>query len=221
MHNLLKVTFIYEDKDIIAIEKPAGLPVIAPENRKTRNALDIVTKHLQIKNPKGRAAVVHRLDRDTSGIMIFAKNAKSKALLMKNWNHLIIKRCYIALAEGTVPETTGTIESWILETSANRVKEVAPHTKGALRAITHYKLIQSTQKLSLLELELETGRRHQIRVQLADLGHPIAGDTLYGAHTDPFHRLCLHASLLELKHPTIGTDLVLESSPPEFALSLQ
>ena len=94
MSNITQVSFVYEDSDIIAIEKPAGLPVIAPENRKTRNAFDIVTKHIQRKNPKGRAAVVHRLDRDTSGIMIFAKNARTKAILMKNWNKLIIKRSY-------------------------------------------------------------------------------------------------------------------------------
>ncbi len=211
--------FIYEDKDIIAVEKPAGIPVISPDNRKTRNILDMVTRHIQIKNPKGRAALVHRLDRDTSGIMIFAKNAKTKAIFMKNWNRLVQKRCYIALVEGTLPHNAGTIDTWLVELNAQKVQQVPPHTRKALRAITHYKLIKTSLGFCLVELELETGRRHQIRVQMAGLGCPIAGDYLYGAQTNPFNRLCLHAHLLAFIHPYTKQLVTLASTQHNFELS--
>ncbi len=215
----LRINFVYEDQDIIAVEKPAGLPVIAAENSRARNALDLVTKHLQIKNPKGRAAVVHRLDRDTSGIMIFAKNAKTKTILMKNWDKLVTRRCYTALVEGRLPQQEGVVTSWLREQSASRVREVPKGTHGALRAVTHYRVLGVKGPHSLVELELETGRRHQIRVQLAGLGNPVAGDSTYGATTDPAGLLCLHASLLVLTHPHTGRELVLESALPEWALT--
>ncbi|HOT58644.1 MAG TPA: RNA pseudouridine synthase, partial [Spirochaetales bacterium] len=169
--------------------------------------------------PKGRAALVHRLDRDTSGIMIFAKNAKTKSILMRNWNTLVQKRCYIALVEGTLPQDSGTIDTWLVERNAQKVQQVPPHTRKALRAITHYRRLQSVPGFCLVELELETGRRHQIRVQMAGIGCPIAGDYLYGAQTNPFNRLCLHAYLLVFIHPYTKQLVTLTSTEHDFNLS--
>ncbi|OHD18950.1 MAG: hypothetical protein A2087_04865 [Spirochaetes bacterium GWD1_61_31] len=211
-----QVTFLYEDKDIIAVDKPAGLPVIAPEGSRSRNLLDLVSRHIQRHNPKGRAAVVHRLDRDTSGVLVFATNARAKTALMGNWQELATRRCYVALVEGSPPAEDGLLDSWLLELGPSRVGQVAAGTPGALRALTHYRVLERYERHCLLELELDTGRRHQIRVQLAAIGCPVAGDATYGARTDPAGRLCLHASRLELEHPFSGQRLVLESQPPKF-----
>lgn len=151
--------------------------------------------------------------------MIFAKNAKTKAIFMKNWNQLVQKRCYTALVEGTLPQIAGTIDTWLVELNAQKVQQVPPHTRNAQRAITHYKLIKTMSDFSLVEFELETGRRHQIRVQMAGLGCPIAGDFLYGAQTNPFNRLCLHAHLLAFIHPYTKQPVTLNSMQHSFELS--
>jgi|YelNatPaOPRAMG01_1025707.scaffolds.fasta_scaffold05664_10 23S rRNA pseudouridine1911/1915/1917 synthase len=212
-----RIQFLYEDSDLIVIEKPAGLPVIAPEGSRAKTLYDIVTAHMQKTNPRGRAAVVHRLDRDTSGVMLFAKNARTKKALMDNWNKLVRRRCYTALVEGTMPAECGTLDSWLIENRTGQVYETKPGTRGALRAITHWKTIAASEgtAYSLLELELETGRKHQIRAQLAAIGHPVAGDARYGAHTDPAGRLCLHAHLLEFEHPFTHKVLMFESPVPK------
>lgn len=201
----------------MAVVKPEGLSVIAAEGSRGRSLYDIVTAHIQRRNPKGRAAVVHRLDRDTSGIMVFAKNARAKATLMGAWNELVEDRRYVALAEGRLPAAEGVMDSWILETDPYRCREVPAGTHGALRSVTKYRVLAEGDGLSLVELELETGRRHQIRVQLAGLGCPVAGDERYGSRRDPLGRLCLHASLLSLRSPfgpRRGELLRLESAPP-------
>lgn len=211
-----RVQFLYEDRDIIAVDKPAGLAVIAPEGSRAKTLYDIVTLHIQKTNPRGRAAVVHRLDRDTSGVMLFAKHARAKKALMDNWNKLVRRRCYTALVEGSMSSEAGTLDSWLMENRAGHVYEVKPGTRGALRAVTHWKTLAEPEGVpySLLELELETGRKHQIRAQLAAVGHPVAGDIRYGARTDPAGRLCLHAHLIEFEHPFTHRVLVFESPVP-------
>ena len=212
-----RAQFLYEDSDLIVVDKPAGLPVIAPEGSRAKTLYDIVTAHMQKTNQRGRAAVVHRLDRDTSGVMLFAKNARTKKALMDNWNKLVHKRGYVALIEGTVPAECGTLDSWLIENHTGQVYETKPGTRGALRAITHWKTIPQpcVTRYTLVELELETGRKHQIRAQLAAIGHPVAGDARYGARTDPASRLCLHAHLLEFEHPFTHKVLVFESPVPK------
>jgi RluA family pseudouridine synthase len=212
-----RVQFLYEDSDLIVVDKPAGLAVIAPEGSRTKALYDIVTLHIQKTNPRGRAAVVHRLDRDTSGVMLFAKHARAKKALMDNWNKLVRRRCYTALIEGLMLSEAGTLDSWLMENRAGLVYEVKPGTRGAQRAITHWKRLAEPEGLpySLLELELETGRKHQIRAQLAAVGHPVAGDVRYGARTDPAGRLCLHAHLIEFEHPFTHRVLVFESPVPK------
>jgi 23S rRNA pseudouridine1911/1915/1917 synthase len=209
-----KIDFIYEDQDIIVVDKPSGLAVIAPEGSRGRSLYDIVTDRIRIKNPKGRAAVVHRLDRDSSGVMVFAKNAIAKKVLMEHWNEAVTLRRYVALVEGTAIEESGIFDSWLKENAAGTVFDTRPGEHGALRAVTRWRSLGSGAGYSLLELELETGRKHQIRVQAASAGVPIAGDSRYGASTDPIGRLCLHATVLAVRHPRTGDELRFESPAP-------
>jgi len=214
------IDFIFEDKDIIVAEKPEGLSVIAPEGSRSKSLYDFVTVHIQRLNPKGRAAVVHRLDRDTSGVMVFAKHAAAKKRLMDNWNELVKERGYTAVVEGRMKGDSGVFDSWLVENRGGTMYSTKPGSPGALRAITRWKLLKSGERYSLVELILETGRKHQIRVQLAEAGHPVAGDTRYGARSDPLGRLCLHAHLLALEHPFSKQEYSFECPPPESFLSL-
>jgi 23S rRNA pseudouridine1911/1915/1917 synthase len=216
--------FVYEDEDIIAVEKPAGLPVIAPDGSRARSLYDIVTERIRARNPKGRAALVHRLDKDTSGIMIFAKQGRAKKLIMGSWDEIVTERKYIALVEGEMPSGEGLLDSWLEEDAKGRVRSVAHGARGgrgAKRAKTRWKVLEWGEAYSLLELSLETGRRHQIRVQLADIGHPVAGDERYGSRTDPLGRLCLHARSIALHLPGREENLRFEcEAPPSFRAAL-
>lgn len=215
-----RIEFIYEDKDIIVVEKPEGLSVISPEGSRAKTLYDIVTAHIQRTNPKGRAAVVHRLDRDTSGVMVFARHAAAKKALMDNWNQLVSERSYTAVVEGSIVGKEGTFDSWLVENRAGQVYGTRPGAPGALRAITHWKVLASNRRYSLVSLSLETGRKHQIRVQLSEAGYPVAGDPRYGAKSDPLGRLCLHATILGLEHPFTHDLYSFESPPPEGFLRL-
>ena len=212
------VAFIYEDDWIIAVDKPAGLPVIAPEGSRATSLYDIVTERIRRRNPKGRAAVVHRLDRESSGVLVFAVSGKVKTSLMSAWDRLARERRYEAIVEGELEEDEGRIESWIAPSGTSKMRVARPGEQGALKAITDYRVLARGRGYSRLELRLETGRKHQIRAQLAAEGYPIAGDQRYGARTDPAGRVCLHAVLLVLEHPVTHEVLRFESPPPgEFA----
>ena len=217
-----RVEFLYEDDDIVAVDKPCGLPTISPEGSRSKSLYDIVTAHIQRRNPKGRAAVVHRLDRDTSGVIVFAKNARAKTALMSAWNESVDDRRYVALVEGALPSPEGVFDTWLSEVDPYRVHQVPAGTRGALRAVTRYRVLSQGDGFSLVELSLETGRRHQIRVQLAAAGCPVAGDERYGSRRNPAGRLCLHAILLELERPFGGGPLRVESpEPAEFRSALR
>ncbi len=210
-----QVGFIYEDRDIIVVDKPEGLPVIAPEGSRAPCLYDAVTERIRRKNPKGRAAVVHRLDRESSGVLVFATSGRVKTILMSHWDEMARERVYQALVEGSMEESQGHLVNWLVEAGPSRMKTVIAGTEGSQKAITDYKVIAKGGGYSLLELSLETGRKHQIRVQLAATGHPIAGDERYGATTNPAGRLCLHAVLLTLEHPSTGEIKRFESPAPE------
>ena len=216
-----EVQFIYQDEDIIAVLKPEGLPVIAPDGSRALSLYDIVTDEIRRTNPHGRAAVVHRLDRESSGVLVFAKNADAKRRLMEHWAELAVERRYTALVEGELPQETGQFKSWLASVGDNRVRVVEEGTRGAHEALTDYRVLGRGAGLSLVELSLETGRKHQIRAQLAAAGHPIVGDFRYGAKCDTLGRLGLHATLLVLRHPETGALLRFESPAPEsFKLAL-
>jgi 23S rRNA pseudouridine1911/1915/1917 synthase len=205
----------------VAVDKPAGLPVIAAEGSRSKSLYDIVTAYIRIKHPKGRAAVVHRLDRESSGALVFAKSSRAKTAVMSHWNELAKERVYHALVEGEIAEDKGRLDSWLVEAGPSRMRVAEPGERLALHAITEYRVIGRGGGYSLLSLSLETGRKHQIRVQLAAMGHPIAGDEKYGSRKDPVGRLCLHAVLLVLEHPFTGQLLRIECAPPpEFAAAL-
>ncbi|MBU0927370.1 MAG: hypothetical protein KKA67_06450 [Spirochaetes bacterium] len=216
-----RVAYLYEDDEIVAVDKPCGLPTIAPEGSRSKSLYDVVTDHIRKRNPKGRAAVVHRLDRDTSGVIVFAKGARAKAALMSAWNESVDERAYVALAEGRMPAAEGVLDSWLSEIDPYRVRQVPAGTSGSLRAVTRYRVLAEGDGLSLVELSLETGRRHQIRVQLAAVGCPVVGDERYGSRRDPIGRLGLHASLISLARPSDGATVRVECpAPPAFAAAL-
>lgn len=213
---------LYEDDRIIALDKPCGLPTIAPEGSRARSLYDLVSAHIRRRNPKGRAALVHRLDRDTSGVIIFAKDARSKTALMSSWNESVSERGYLALVEGRPPAQEGVLDSWLAERDPYRVRQVPPGTRGALRAITRYRVMAEGAGLCLVELFLETGRRHQIRVQLAAIGCPVAGDERYGSRRNPIGRLALHASSIAIRGFSNGEVLRIPCPPPPgFARALE
>lgn len=214
-----QVGFIFEDRDIIVVDKPEGLPVIAPEGSRAPCLYDAVTERIRRKNPKGRAAVVHRLDRESSGVLVFATSGRVKTILMSHWDEMARERVYQALVEGSMEESHGHLVNWLVEAGPSRMKTVIAGTEGSQKAITDYRVIAKGGGYSLLELSLETGRKHQIRVQLAATGHPIAGDERYGATTNPAGRLCLHAVLLTLEHPSTGEVKRFESPAPESFLA--
>ncbi|MDR0641463.1 MAG: RluA family pseudouridine synthase [Treponema sp.] len=220
---------LYEDRDILVVDKPAGLLSIATGTEREKTVYWTLAEYLRKRGERRRPAVVHRLDRDTSGLMVFAKSEQVKKKLMENWEHALIRRRYIALAEGKFPpddeggpgegikrikETEGIIDKPLGEDRGGRVIVKA----GGKRALTRWKLLGRGNGYSLLALELETGRRNQIRAHLFFMGCPIAGDKKYGARTNPLGRLALHAESLSFYHPSGGNPL--EFSSPAFSRSV-
>jgi RluA family pseudouridine synthase len=206
---------VHLDESVVVVDKPAGLLSIGSAREKERTAHRILNEHLkaQTKSPAQQAFIVHRLDRETSGLMLFARTERIQDALQQNWK--LVTKKYIAVVEGTPSRATGTLKDRLLEDKSLRVRRVE---QGGELAITHYRVVGERGKRSILELELETGRKNQIRVQLAALGHPIVGDRKYGAKdptkTDPAGRLLLHSCELSFKHPVSGAPMKFVSAPP-------
>ncbi|ETT65287.1 pseudouridylate synthase [Paenibacillus sp. FSL R7-277] len=211
---MLGLTIVHEDDDIIVIQKDAGLLSIATGEDNELTAYRQLMEHVRLSNPKNRVYVVHRLDRDTSGVMMFARSEAIQQQLQNSWKETVKERSYVALVEGAVKRSEGTISSWLKETSTLKMYS-SPHEGDGLHAVTRYKLIQANRHFSLLEVHLETGRKNQIRVHMSDMGHPIAGDKKYGAETKAVGRLGLHARVLSFVHPTTGEILTFESAIPK------
>ena len=190
---------LYEDNDIIVIDKPAGLLCVATEKEKNKTAYHLVSEYLKGKGQ--RVFIVHRLDKDTSGVLMFAKSEKVKRAYQDNWDTLVKQRTYLALVEGTPKESEGTVHSYLKETDTHLVYSVDRPGGSAKEAITHYRLLARKAALSLLEVELETGRKNQIRVHMKDLGHPVTGDKKYGATANNLGRLGLHAHIISVTDP--------------------
>jgi len=191
---------LYEDDDIIVINKPAGMLAVATEKVREETAYHHVNEYVKMRSKFGRVFIVHRLDRETSGVMLFSKNEELKEALQENWDELITKREYIAVVEGVPEKRADTIISWLKQTKTLIVYSSNRQGDGK-RAVTSYKTIKSSDNFALLDVSLDTGRKNQIRVHMKDIGHPIAGDKKYGSVTNPLGRLGLHASVLEVKHP--------------------
>lgn len=194
---------LFEDDDIVVIDKDAGLLTIANDKEKERTAYSILSAHVKKQHPKNLIFIVHRLDRETSGVMLFAKSEKVQALLQKDWNETIQQRSYWAIVEGIMTRNEGKVTSWLNENKAMVMYSSLKPGDGQ-EAVTNYKLIKTYQACSLVECNLETGRKNQIRVHMKDIGFPIIGDKKYGAKTNPIGRIGLHAKVLEFDHPTKG-----------------
>lgn len=207
-------SIIHEDKDIIVINKEAGLLSIATAKEKDLTALSQLIDYVRIDNPKNRIFIVHRLDRDTSGVMVFAKDEQLKRSLQDNWQTAVKERTYMALVEGQVKKQEDTITSWLRE-SKTQVMYSSFKEGDGIRAVTHYQTVQSNGKFSLLKVNLETGKKNQIRVHMNDVGHPIVGDKKYGSTINPIGRLGLHASVLAFEHPKTGKLLRFEAPVPD------
>ncbi|ARK25609.1 RNA pseudouridine synthase [Sporosarcina sp. P37] len=208
------VTILHEDEDLIVINKDAGILSVASAKEKDMTAYRQVTDYVRRNHPENRIFVVHRLDRDTSGVMMFAKNEETQQALQKTWNDSVKERMYTALVEGKVRNALGTISSWLTENSAFKVYS-SPTDNGGQHAVTHYRRLQANKEYSLLEVLLETGRKNQIRVHMEELGHPVVGDKKYGSVTNPLRRLGLHATALSFLHPRTGELVRFEAEVPK------
>lgn len=209
---------IYEDNDLIAINKPAGLLSISNNKEKNITAFRLVSDYLKEKNKYAKLFVVHRLDQDTSGVLLFAKNINIKTKLQDNWNDLVKLREYICVCSGYLNER-GTIKSYLTSNHAQIVHSTKNKEIGKL-SITNYETIKKGNNNSLLRVCIDTGRRNQIRVHLSENGHPIIGDKKYGTKDNSIKRLALHASKLELIDPRSGKLLKLYSKEPMIFKSL-
>ena len=215
----LPFSIIFEDDHLLVVNKPSGLLTIATEKEKERTLYHIVRDYVVSKNPHGRIFIVHRLDRDTSGIVLFAKDEKTKNQLQENWNDYVSLREYTAIVCGHPKEESGQIVQYLKETKTNLVY-VSPREDGK-KAITNYSVLKTSDKYSMLKVTIETGRRNQIRVAFASKKMPILGDKKYGEKSK-VNRLYLHANRLKIYYPVIKKDILFETSiPTEFKKMMQ
>ncbi len=210
---------VHEDDSLLVIEKPAGLLTIGTEHERERTAYRMVWAYLKGARPSRRPFIVHRLDRETSGLLVIAKTPESKQYLQAQFFSGTAERRYVAIVEGVVTANEGTLRDVLVEERSLRVRPADPSRpppKGrrARIAITRYRVIERRADVTRVALQLGTGRRHQIRVQLAKLGHPVVGDGRHGARRDPLRRLCLHATRLGFRHPDTGAPVQFDSAPP-------
>lgn len=213
-HPRLKI--VYEDDDVIVVEKGYGLLSVGipnPAKKKIESAYDILRDYLKRKDTRNKLFVVHRLDRDTTGLMMFAKTEEAQETLRHNWNNFVLQRLYVALLEGLVEEDQGVLKSRLSENSQFKVYSTSNEGEGKL-AVTNFKVLKRGKGLSLVEFSLDTGRKNQIRVHASEMGHPISGDRKYGAKAGKIGRLALHAKTLRFAHPISRKDMFFESPVP-------
>jgi 23S rRNA pseudouridine1911/1915/1917 synthase len=193
------VKIVYEDRYLVVVEKNIGILSMAA-GHSSLNVKTVLDDYFHKSRQRCTAHVVHRLDRDTSGLMIYAKDIDTEKLLEEDWHHIVYDRRYVAVVSGEMEEDEGTIANWLKDNKAY-VTYSSPVDNGGKYAVTHFHTLNRTTEHSLVEYRLETGRKNQIRVHSADMGHPVCGDVKYGNGDDPLHRLCLHAYMLCFYHP--------------------
>lgn len=211
-----KLEILYEDKFIIIVNKPHNLLTISTEKEKERTLFHYVFDYLKKKNKNNKVFIVHRLDKDTSGIVIFAKDEQTKFYLQNNWDSF--KRNYVAVVNGKLEKEKGILKSYLQETKTHLTYSV--NDKNGKLAITEYEKVLGNNKYTMLSLNLKTGRKNQIRVQLADIGNSIVGDKKYGIKKDPIRRMALVANTLEFIHPKTNQKLVIDIDIPNSFISL-
>ena len=206
------VKIVYEDRWIVVVEKNVGILSMAA-GHSSLNVKSVLDDYFHKSRQKCRAHVVHRLDRDTSGLMVYAKDMETEQILEHNWHDIVYDRRYVAVVSGEMEQDNGTIANWLKDNKAY-VTYSSPVDNGGKYAVTHFFTLDRTTDYSLVEYKLETGRKSQIRVHSADMGHPVCGDVKYGDGNDPLHRLCLHAFLLCFTHPVTHERMEFETPIP-------
>ena len=206
------VKIVYEDRWLIVIEKQPGILSMAG-GHSSLNVKTVLDDYFKKSRQKCTAHVVHRLDRDTSGLMVYAKDMETEQILEHNWHQIVYDRRYVAVLSGEMEQDEGTIENWLKDNKAY-ITYSSPVDNGGKLAITHFHVLDRTTDHSLVEFKLETGRKNQIRVHAADMGHPVCGDVKYGNGDDPLHRLCLHVWLLCFEHPWTHQPMEFETTIP-------
>lgn len=214
-----RLKIVYEDDDIIVVNKGYGLLSMGNDKVKDGTAYSILKEYVKWVDPRQKIFIVHRLDRDTSGLMMFAKNVQAKEAMQHNWNNMVLNRTYVAVVEGNVENDEGTIRTYLAENSKYEVYVTENPEEGQL-AVTRYKVLRRKNGYTLIEFELDTGRKNQIRVHTKHIGHPIAGDRRYGAKSSPIHRLALHARTLRFAHPATRREMDFSTPIPASFLKM-
>lgn len=209
-HPMLKI--VYEDAYLIVVEKKEGLLSVATDHQKERTAQHILSEYVKRTHRNNRVFVVHRLDRETSGLMMYAKDEKTQHTLRDNWHDIVVDRRYVSIVMGDMERDQGQIRTWL--TDRKLYVSSSNYDDGGKLSITHYKTIKRANGFSMMELDLETGRKNQIRVHMSELGHPVVGDQRYGCEIDPLGRLALHAFKLCFYHPVTGELMEFETPYP-------
>lgn len=212
------INIVYEDQYLVVIEKKPGILSMAA-GHSSLNVKTVLDDYFHKTKQRCTAHVVHRLDRDTSGLMIYAKDLQTEQLLEHDWHHIVYDRRYVAVVSGEMEDDEGTIANWLKDNKAY-VTFSSPVDNGGKYAVTHFFVLDRTTTHSLVEYRLETGRKNQIRVHSADMGHPVCGDVKYGNGDDPIHRLCLHAYVLCFYHPVTHRRMEFETPIPPLFRSL-
>ena len=215
-----KLKIIFEDQYLIVVEKKEGLLTVSTGKSDETTAFSILKNYVKKASPQNRIYVVHRLDRETSGIIMFAKTREIQLALQENWHRVITRRVYVALVEGKVEKPKDTIVTWLTENEKSLKIHSSNVDNGGQQAVTHYRTLKTNDNFSLLEVELETGRKNQIRVHMQDIGHPIAGDKKYGSEISPIGRMGLHARVLAFIHPMSLENVTFETQVPKKFSSL-
>lgn len=211
-----RLHIMYEDDDIIVVNKGYGLLSMGTDTKRDGTAYSLLRDYVKRVDPRQKLFIVHRLDQQTSGVMLFAKTMEAKEAMQHNWNNMVLERKYAAIVKGRPDPESGTISSYLAENAAHEVYSTDKPSEGKL-AVTRYRTVRTRGGYSLLELQLETGRKNQIRVHLADKGMPIVGDRRYGSDISPIHRLALHAETLRFIHPITKRDMYFTCPlPPGF-----
>ena len=211
-----RLSIVYEDEAILVVNKPAGLLSVATNKMEDDTLHSRCVNYVRLGNERAWIHIVHRLDRETSGVMVFARHERYKSYLQEQFAQREVHRTYHALVEGKPAEAKGTERAWLVEDRNLRVKKVKPSFKGAKEAITHWAIEDSDDEVSLIHITIETGRRHQIRMAMKALGCPVVGDDLHGAETNPLNRIALHATALEFLHPENDDPVRFEAKIPFF-----
>ncbi len=204
---------LYEDDEIIVINKPAGLLTVATEKDESVTVYHMLTKYVKLRNSRNRAFIVHRLDRDTSGVLLAAKNEEIRNAFQDRWDELALHRGYIAVVEGAPDKDKGIIRSFLKQGQPGVV--FSTKESEGKEAITEYAVIKENESYAMLEISLHTGRKNQIRVHMKEMGHSVVGDKKYGATGNPMKRLGLHAHKLIVKHPFSGEEMCFEAKTPK------